>query len=248
MISNNDSSITLDWEETNLIEATGIAILSSLADKAFETNCKIFHKNLPPAIAREMANHPLFKSQNEVTEAKYYFIERANSLNYCTEGGFSPYFVQMVLEKFERLLSSKIQFHLQLILNELLQNAVDHSGAERYFLFVELKDNILRFGVLDSGVGIPSKMAQKYHKPNDEEYIDYSFKEGISTRKLRSGGYGLFHTFKITKNYDGTLTVLSQKGAVRRYFSQRKVKKLKLKFPLHGTWCFVELKLGVKYE
>jgi len=236
-------TLILNWEKTLKIESSGFSILSVLTDMLNETQTRISHHNLSPSLAKEF-HHPIFKSLSlERLTSKDHFQETPTSINMCIDGGFSPVFNIRFAEKFS-FLSDKNIFHSQLILNELLQNATDHSGSERYYLYAEIKHDQLYLGVLDSGIGIPSKMSQKYNQPNDETYIEHSFKEGVSTRRLRTGGYGLYHTFGIVKNYEGNLVVLSHNGGIRRYFAQRKVVRLKLKNTLKGTWCFLNIKVG----
>lgn len=233
----NHQEITFNWKLTKEIDASGYSILSAIHDLAIESNCKIISLHHGSRI-----KHPLLNKQWSHRRLSYqeHFLEKENSLNMCIDGGFSPFFATRFAEKFHHL-PEKLIFHVQMVLNELLQNATDHSGSERYYLYAEIKDGKLYFGVLDSGIGIPAKMAQKYVQVSDENYIDYSFKEGVSTRRLRKGGYGLFHTFNIVKEYDGNLIVLSRDGGIRRYFAQRRVVRLKLNQTLSGTWCFLEI-------
>ena len=235
-------NITLDWTKTKRIEASGYSILSALNDIAQEAGTFIEHLSISKTL-----KHPIFNAEIASIRpaASSHCHETASSLNMCIDGGFSPVFSMRFAEKFHTLDSKQI-FHGQLVINELLQNATDHSGSERYYMFAEIQNNQLLIGMLDSGVGIPAKMSQKYFLPNDEEFIDFSFKEGISTRRLRQGGYGLFHTFNIVKNNEGNLVVLSHDGGIRRYFAQRKVVRLKLKNTLRGTWCFLDMKMENK--
>lgn len=235
---NAKEELILDWQNTTVIDASGYSILSAIQDLAIESEKKIISVNYARHLKHPILVKPWPKTRLTPQD---HLLEQENSLNMCFDGGFSPYFSTRFAEKFHHLPSDVI-FHAQMVLNELLQNATDHSGSERYYLYAEIKNNELYLGVLDSGIGIPAKMAQKYDQPSDENYIDYSFKEGISTRRLRKGGYGLFHTFNIVKKYDGNLIVLSRDGGIRRYFAQRKVVRLKLDQSLRGTWCFLEIK------
>lgn len=244
LIKINDSiqtnkKITFDWRNTKEIESSGYSILSVILDHAIEAGCQIDSVNFDTRLYK----HPILnlKWPKARIGDREHFFENSRSLNMSIDGSFSPFFATRFAEKFH-FLPEKLIFHGQMILNELLQNATDHSGSERYYLYAEVKQHKLIFGVLDSGISIPAKMAQKYVQPSDENYIDFSFKEGITTRRLRKGGYGLFHTFNIIKDYDGNLVILSRSGGIRRYFAQRKVVRLQLDNNLRGTWCFLEIK------
>ena len=133
-------------------------------------------------------------------------------------------------------------FSIQLVFNELIQNAVDHSTSERYYVYFGIVDDEVHFGILDMGVTLPAKMEQKYDAKDDIEFLELSLKEGVTTRRLRTGGLGLFHTFEMIKNLEGKFVFISREGQIRRYFSQRKIRHLKLKHVLHGTWVMFTFK------
>jgi hypothetical protein len=93
------------------------------------------------------------------------------------------------------------------------------------------------------GITLPSKMEQKFNAENDIEFLELSLKEGITTRRLRIGGLGLFHTLEMIKEMGGKFVFISRDGQIRRYFSQRKVNRMKLKSRLHGTWVMFTFKI-----
>ena len=157
-------------------------------------------------------------------------------------------FQERLGEKFSSILGDELMYDCFLILNELMQNAKDHSNAERFYIYAGSWKNEFHVGVLDMGVSIPAKMEQKYSCDNDLEYLDLALKEGVSTRRQRTGGVGLSYFFHFLKRNGGKLTIISRFAQVRRYFRTRKSQKNILKHPLRGTWCFARFPLEKKNE
>src|SRR5262249_44289587 len=125
------------------------------------------------------------------------------------EGSLNLTFVQTFEEKFGAILSEDLAFSCRLILNELMQNSIDHSGSDRYYLYAGLWKKSgkteMHLGVLDMGVTIPAKLKQKYEAENDSAFLELALQEGVTTRRIRPGGLGLFYTFEHLKNHEGTL-------------------------------------------
>ncbi|MBN1115546.1 MAG: hypothetical protein JXA66_09425 [Oligoflexia bacterium] len=92
-------------------------------------------------------------------------------------------------------------------------------------------------------VSVPAKLEQKYLKSSDSGYIELALEEGITTRRNRTGGFGLYYTFDLLKRNSGTMVIASRRSAMRGYFKSRKFKFHILKEPLFGTWCFNRFKL-----
>ena len=122
-------------------------------------------------------------------------------------------------------------------------NCIDHSTAERYYLYAGKEGREFHLGALDMGITIPAKLERKYSVKNDVELLEMSFEEGISTRRQRTGGFGLYQTFEHLKQNKGKLTMVSRNAQVRRYFNRRSVIKGPLKYTLDGTWCFARFLL-----
>ena len=132
-------------------------------------------------------------------------------------------------------------FDCKIILQELIQNAMAHSGAERHFVYGGLWGREIHCGVLDMGVSIPGKLRQKYPFANDIEAILLALREGTTTRRERAGGLGLFYFHDILKKNRAKLTIASGGAQVRFYFETRRSQKSALKHFLPGTWCFARL-------
>jgi|GEM_PF-2586808 len=144
-------------------------------------------------------------------------------------GGLKPLFLERFLEMNE--ISDDLAFDFQMIFSELVQNAKDHSGSEKFLVWLTPEE----IGVFDLGVSIPAKLEQKYEFKDDVEAIELALKERISTRRLRSGGMGLFYTFEFLKNKRGHLYIASRRGQLRQYFANKKVDRKRLDPKMHGT-------------
>lgn len=152
-------------------------------------------------------------------------------------------FLEHVQEVFSGRISKDLFFACKLVTNELMQNSVDHSTSERYYLYAGVWKNEFHAGVLDMGATIPAKLEQKYACSNDVEYLEVALKYGTGTRRQRPGGFGLYYFSDFLKENNGKLTILSRRAQVRRYFKTRRSQKNLLKYPLAGTWCFARFPL-----
>ncbi len=234
--------LTFDWSKIKVVEPAGRAIISILIDQAIEKDCLLIHTNLDSTLKK---HHPLLKNlfkKNSLPKPQHHFYKDKYSFHLCCQGGIDLQYKEILLNEYSNILDEDLLFSIQLVFNELIQNAVDHSTSERYYLYFGLVKDEVHFGVLDMGVTLPSKMEQKYNAENDIEFLELSLKEGISTRRLRTGGLGLFHTLEMIKGMGGKFVFISRDGSIRRYFSQRKVNRLKLKSRLHGTWVMFTFK------
>ncbi len=131
-----------------------------------------------------------------------------------------------------------LAFSCRLMLNELMQNSLDHSSSERYYLYGGVWENEFHLGALDMGITLPGRLEGKYTCASDVEHLKLALKPGITTRRLRPGGLGLSHVFELLKNAEGRLTIVSRRAQLRRYFKRRVTAAGALKYPLPGTWCF----------
>ena len=237
-----EKEVTLDWSNVVEIEPAGLAIISIILDQAIEKECKIRNVNLSTAFKKlipqsflkigKQKKLPVPSSHDTINETSFFL---------CCQGGLDLRYKNIIEQKFASL-DSDLQFSIQLVFNELIQNTVDHSTSERYYIYFGLVKDEIHFGVLDMGVSLPAKMEQKYESEDDVSFLELSLKEGISTRRQRAGGLGLFHTFAMIKNLQGKFVFMSRAGQIRRYFAQRKVSKSNLKHKLSGTWVMFTFK------
>lgn len=236
------SEIEVDWQNVSIIDPAGKAIISILIDQAIEKNCLLIHINLTDHLKKQ---HPLLKGlykKNGLPENTQHNFRDKSSFILCCQGGIDLHYKELLTTHFSQWLDEDTLFSIQLVVNELIQNAVDHSTSERYYIYFGILERYIHFGVLDMGVTLPSKMEQKYSAESDIDFLEMSLIKGVTTRRIRVGGLGLFHTLEMIKDVGGKFVFISRDGQIRRYFSQRKISRMKLKNRLYGTWVMFAFK------
>lgn len=244
-VKENQKRVRLDWTKVKKITPAGYAILACLFDTAVEQKVEIENFNLQQSlrvnpVIKNLESLSRFK---ELPKPEIHYFENSESLLEGHELSIHPDFMDRVEWKFKKNLSEDLIFSCRLILNELMVNCIDHSTAERYYLYAGRSGEEFHLGALDMGITIPAKLERKYSAEEDVELLEMSFKEGITTRRQRTGGFGLYQIFEHLKQNEGKLTILSRDAQVRRYFNRRSVIKGSLKYTLDGTWCFARFSL-----
>jgi len=238
----NSRDVILNFEKVAKITAPGWAILNCISDSVFEHRRDIETRNI--FLKKDLKKHiekilgPRKKQIISMNEMSFEDDENLISGAVCA---IAPSFVEKIDQKYFQLLSEEKKWYVRLMLNELMQNSVDHSTSERYFFYAGINDGDFLFGVCDMGVSIPAKLEQKYAYENDQAYLLKSLELGIGTRRVRSGGLGLNHMFEILKKQKGRLVIISRNAQLRKYFARRKTQTSKLKHALRGTWCMAQI-------
>lgn len=255
--SHPQQSWVLDWTRTTRIQPAGHALLASLFDEVVEHQTKLQNWHLKKSLQDYQIIKNLMRIQDFKTLPKP-DIHHDEGQTFTHDGGrqfilsgaedtLNIFFMDHVKAQFHDILDEDLEFSCRLLFNELMQNAVDHSTSERYYLYAGRVADEFHVGVLDQGVTIPAKLETKYPCENDMAYLALAFEEGISTRRRRQGGLGLSHTFDLIKESGGTLILISRRAQIRRYFRNKKVVRSELRRPLYGTWCFARFPLkGVR--
>lgn len=97
---------------------------------------------------------------------------------------------------------------LQYILTELVNNAIDHSGASAVDVRVARKDSTVSLGVYDRGVGIFRHIRDKLGLDSDLEALQELSKGKTTTMPSRHTGEGIFFSSKAANRFEiesGTL-------------------------------------------
>lgn len=246
-IIKESKNIILNWERVIEINAAGYAILAWFFDQIIEQKSKVVHIN----ISKSFKTNPIIENLINIGNYKFaiqkpqiHEFYKENMILKSGETSFYSQFLDDIYLNTNIQLNQNLDFAARLITNELIQNTIDHSTSERYYLYAAIENNIFNIGLLDMGITIPAKLSQKYLCKSDIECIELAYIEGISTRRQRPGGLGLTHTFNYLKKFNGTLTLISRNAQVRRYFKNKKIVKSKLKHTLNGTWCFVKFPIN----
>lgn len=245
-LGHTDKDIVIDWSKTGSISPAGYAILCCAFDTLVEQRNKVRNIRIP----KSLKDNPLIRNFidiqrfNALPKPSVHNVERSNIIVHGNSTSIDLMFYEHIEARFARMLSEDLLYACKLIINELMQNTVDHSTSERYYLYAGAWKNEFHFGLCDTGITIPTKLEQKYRRDNDCEYLELALQKGIGTRRKRPGGLGLYYFFEYMKEYNGRLTILSRDGQVRRYFKTRKSQITPLKYTLNGTWCFARLSPG----
>ena len=240
-----ENQIYLDWQRTFQITPAGQAILAVLFDTFLEQRTKLKNIN----ISKKFLGFPVVRNlmrSGQCKELPKPEIHNFETTEMILKGGTTSIdlsFTERLREKFGNMLSKDLLFAATLTINELMQNSVDHSTAERYYLYAGLWEREFHIGLLDMGITIPAKLTQKYACEDDLAFLELALQKGSSTRRIRTGGFGLYYFFEFLKESLGKLTIVSRNAQIRRYFKTRKSQKNILKYPLHGTWCFARFPL-----
>jgi biotin operon repressor len=84
---------------------------------------------------------------------------------------------------------------------EMLNNAIDHSGAEKVEIHTQINKSCFEFKVKDLGVGVFYNI-QKYYKLEDEfEAVSWLLSGKKTTMPSRHSGEGIFFTSKISDHF-----------------------------------------------
>lgn len=236
------NQLKLKFQLQTLISPAGYGILACLCDTAIERKSVIHWptdnevKSLHPYIIKLIS---IQKENNYLPNPNEYNFESENILFCGNEDVVDLGFIEKFEAKFQ--LNDDLLFDCKLILQELMQNAITHSGAERYFIYGGIWNNEIHCGLLDMGVSIPAKLRQAFEEENDIDYLLLAMNEGTSTRRSKTGGLGLYHFRSFLKKNKGKLTIVSGNAQVRHYFYTRNKQRSKLKHYLPGTWCFARM-------
>jgi len=242
--------LRFNWSRTESIAPAGFAILACLFDTVIEQKIKIENvfvkQNLK--LLKPVQNLIEMENFSKLPDPSFHDFQTASILLNGNINKINSSFSGNMQSQFQSRLSEDTAYFSQLILNELIVNAVDHSTAERYYIYSGIfeKKNEFHVGVLDMGVTIPAKLEQKYECSDDKSYLELALKSGTTTRRQRTGGMGLHLAFESLKKNAGTFILVSRTGEVIRYFKNKKVISKTLKKTLHGTWCLARFPLGVK--
>jgi anti-sigma regulatory factor (Ser/Thr protein kinase) len=141
-------------------------------------------------------------------------------------------------------MSEGVSGSLKMALNELMTNAFDHSGSDRgcYVCAQSYPGaKTIRLCIADFGIGILTSLKKnnKYKGlANDNEAITLAVQEGVTSRKHRTGGYGLTHINRFIEVNGGKMHILSGRGKVLWNYSgvkKRKETKQTVIYPFEGT-------------
>jgi anti-sigma regulatory factor (Ser/Thr protein kinase) len=136
-------------------------------------------------------------------------------------------------------LSRYVKESLQMSLQEIMTNVVDHSRKNKYLIcaYADKPNKKIRLCITDVGIGIFNslKNSTKYdYISNDYEAIKEATKEGVSSRPGRAG-LGLNHIKNFIKINEGQMCILSGEGKVFWKYDHGQILNQKMPIPFPGT-------------
>ena len=151
-------------------------------------------------------------------------------------------FIAQTIEVFEYhlSLSQGIKSSLKLSLQELLDNAFDHSQSKMgCYACVQSYPQAkrIRVAVTDFGIGMLASLRKNRsykHIESDYEAIRLSVKEGVS-RSRKNRGLGLSHIQSFLRVNQGDLTIISGFGKVRWDHKGGKILDQRMNMPFQGS-------------
>lgn len=125
------------------------------------------------------------------TTFEYYFQKEADEINSETE------IYNVTLKKHIEDLPSNVKEIWEYGFSEMVNNVIDHSGAEK--LFVLIRKNYLKTKVIisDDGIGIFEKIKNHFNLPSLDDAICELFKGKLTTDKKNHSGEGIFFSSKL---------------------------------------------------
>jgi anti-sigma regulatory factor (Ser/Thr protein kinase) len=90
---------------------------------------------------------------------------------------------------------------VQYAFTEILNNAIDHSRANRVRIELKLDRGDLRFKVVDRGVGVFQSVRKKFKLKDDYEAAEHLLKGKQTTAPARHSGQGIFFTSRIADHF-----------------------------------------------
>lgn len=134
-------------------------------------------------------------------------------------------------------LSPSLQEDIQLLLNELLTNAIDHGGREECYVCAGKwgKSNFVHFTVLDFGVGIPAKIRSMFKFDHDSSAIQGLLQQGLTTRVGREGGNGYKFIQEVMRRTNGRFYVYSGDAKAAYKYDRGEYGSKKARRPFGGT-------------
>ncbi|MEI8347525.1 MAG: hypothetical protein WCG27_08655 [Pseudomonadota bacterium] len=146
--------IIFDFVNNQKIEIAGLAILDCLSDLLHEHHIasKIMGMNKKNGQHQFMAK--ILSTSNKhsaLLPVREMSFKKSDCILWGFEQGLSPLLMDEMDDHFKNKISEKNRWYIRFILNELMQNAVDHSTAERYFMYVGIIQNKISLGVLEWG-------------------------------------------------------------------------------------------------
>lgn len=170
----------------------GTPSLSKVVAETFGISTNTVHTYLNELIENGVIKKEKRGQYNLVTTQNEYTFKRGAG---DMEDDTLPYFT--CLEKEIRHLAGNVQQIWSYGLSEMVNNVIDHSGAENMKVIVYQNYLTTTVLLLDDGIGIFEKIKNHFGLPSLEEAICELFKGKLTTDEANHSGEGIFFTSKM---------------------------------------------------
>ena len=170
--------------------------LSSVVAEAFNISTNTVHTYI-----NELIDEGIIVKQKRgeyklaTTQTKHLFSRSKGELEMDT------YAYELCLEKQISHLGENVQHIWAYAMSEMVNNVIDHSGAEHMHVLVEQNYLHTYVMIIDDGIGIFEKIKNHFSLPNLDEAICELFKGKLTTDEKNHSGEGIFFTSKMMDNF-----------------------------------------------
>lgn len=135
---------------------------------------------------------------------------------------------------------------MNVILSELFQNAIDHSGRDACYVCAGMwgKSRQVHISVVDFGVGIPNKLRSMYQNEianNDNQALRLVLENACSTRTRKTGGRGYAFIQSVLRANKGRLCIYSGLSKASYRFDRGEYPIMKKRKFFGGTAVDIQL-------
>ncbi len=170
--------------------------LSRCVADTFEISTNTVHSYLNDLLKNNIIQKAKRGQYQLVTQTFYYELKRSNGEldtdTYAYEHCLYPH-IKHLPDNVERIWSYAF--------SEMINNVMDHSGAEHLRIGVFQNYLSTRTIILDDGIGIFQKIKEHFHLSNLDEAICELFKGKLTTDEINHSGEGIFFTSKMMDTF-----------------------------------------------
>ncbi|MFO1463238.1 MAG: ATP-binding protein [bacterium] len=240
-----DGTIILDCSQTRELSPLSICFLCGLVDLARNKNLSakiILSRNKKTAeMLREIKLLSRTPGRPKIKIAEKMLQVRR------IDGANSAYFEDMLSAlAFHLPISSPAKSSLIFVLNELLTNAIDHSGEKYCYVCIGSwgRSKNIHVALLDFGIGIPNRLRTRYSQYNvDKEAIRAVLEKKLTVREDRLGGMGYELIQNILRANGGRLHILSGKAKIFLKYDRKEYNYREARVPFFGTCIDIQYRL-----
>lgn len=263
----NTQNVILNLENTNFFSTELSAVIGIYFEELLKKGIPFSFENIKPNIKKSLSRTGFLSTykQEEVRTSKFYNtsieyavfrIDTSSNIDDISDD-ISEYLQKNIFshdswpEDGQNISMSKIQEAIF----ELIDNILTHSNSDIIILAGQLfpQKNTFKFSICDSGIGIPNGVSSKVQYGLDSEKISWAATLGNTTKDEKNAvarGLGFYVISETIKNF-GSLTIVSNHGFWKKFFSSEKVEFIKISdfnsfFP--GTLVHLEFNLKQLHE